>query len=201
MVPWLPPDLFALLDLLFLCLFMGIGSTLMLVSIINRQRVRGVELSWLRPHYKPAWMAALALSAVLVLLFIALKSDRPAQAVRLAGYLAGGGFFFVAALLSGTTLVTRRGLVKNVNRRWQLGPSGTQALAWHAVRDYFVSETERGAHHYVFFFTHHGRRSRFELIVPAAYTDAFARLVHRRVDRRLERTAHPASEGRTRLQR
>lgn len=195
----LPPDLLALLDLLFLCGFMGIGSTLMLVTIINRQRVRGVVLSWLRPRHGPVWIAAGALSAVLLLLFLALHNEHAAQAVRLAGYAIGCSFFLVVALLSGTTLATRRGLVKNVNRRWT--SSEAQMLSWQNVRDYFVRETARGSHRYVFFFVQSGARQRFEVTVPAAYAEAFARLVRQKVDRRLERTKHPASESRRRAER
>lgn len=197
----LSPDLLALLDLLFLCGFMGLGSTLMLVTVINRQRVRGVELSWLRPRHGPVWIAAVALSAVLLLLLVALQNERAAQAVRLAGYAAGCGFFLVVALLSGTTLATRRGLVKNVNRRWTTAAnaSAAQTLAWHTVRDYFVHEKKGGTHRYVFFFVKSGTRQRFEVTVPAACAEAFARLVRRKVDRRLERRTPHAREGRTRL--
>lgn len=206
MVPGLglSPDLLALLDLLFLCGFLGVGSTLMLVTVINRQRVEGVELSWLRPRHRPVWITALALSAVLLLLLVALHNGHTTQAVRLAGYAVGGGFFFVVALLSGTTLVTRRGLVKNVNRRQTpaaSAPAEAQTLAWHAVRDYFTTTTKHGRQRYVFFFVEDGARRRFEVIVPEALAAAFARLVRQKVDRRLKQNTPPAHEGRSRLER
>ena len=198
----LSSDLLALLDLLFLCAFLGVGSTLMLVTLIHRQRVRDVVLSWLRPHHTPAWIAALALSAVLVLVCMTLQQGHTAQAVRLAGYAVGSAFFFVVALLSGTTLATRHALIKNVNRRWQPGSSDVQMLPWQAVRDYFVRETKRGAYRYVFFFVKNGQRARFEVVVPPAYAKDFGRLVGRQVDRRIERTASPSiPEDRKRLGR
>lgn len=170
--------------LLVLCGFVGTASTLMLVTVINWMRVQGVQQAWRRGAlygWPAAPLAFLALCAALVA--AAAWNGRSLEAVIVAGYACGGAFWLVSAALTRTVLVTRRGVVRHVNR-----PS--QAFSWARVADYVCRDAGGGAQQYVFFVQEGGARRRVEVRVPAAQRAAFQATVEATLDVRFERSLH-----------
>lgn len=178
------------LHLVLLCAFLGVTSTWMLWAVINWMRVRHVRMTWMgeRTARALAWPAAFT-AAVVAALAGAWWAGQMLWAVVLAGYGAGGAFWFTAAFLARTVLVSRYGVVAHAGR-------GRQAVAWQQVVDYF---SRPGAGRYVFFYedefyeSEGRRRHRLELQVPPAYRVAFAALVQEKVDARFafdEQQAH-----------
>lgn len=168
--------------LLVLCGFVGAASTLMLVTVINWLRVQEVKLAWRRGALY-GWPAApLAFLVVCgVLLAAAGWSGRSLEAVIIVGYACGGAFWLVSAALTRTVLVTRRGVVRNVNRPGQ-------AFCWSRVADYVCRNEEGGAQRYAFFMRDGGERRRVELRVPPAQREAFRTIVEATLDARFERS-------------
>lgn len=176
-------DVFITLQLILLLGFIGVTSLLMLVTVTNRMRLRRVVRSWRtgRLFGFPLWPAAFLLLVLLFSLY-AVAAEHVLHATTLAGYLVGGAFWMVAALLSCTVNVTEYGLILNVNRV-------DQAVAWGQVVDYFEFEREKG-HAYVFFYLDgSGVRRRLELTVPATLVDSFRDIVSAKLDARFEFSA------------
>lgn len=177
----LRPDLLEPLYLLTLCGFVGVTSTFMLVSVINRARVHNVFQTWPR---RGGWSWPVCPVAFLVLSFALLVASlwfhhEPA-ALTLFGYLAGGLFWLVAATLARTTYVTEQGLTHSIN-------CPGEQLLWRHVTDYFcTSHEEDKAQRYVFFHRREGEHQRFEITVPAAHAKRFQRTVRFKVDEGLE---------------
>ena len=176
-------DLFLTLQLVLLLGFIGVTSMLMLVTVTNRMRLRRVVHSWRtgRLFGLPLWPAAFLLVVLLFSLYAA-AAEHVLHAMTLAGYLVGGVFWTVAALLSSTVNVTEYGLILNVNRV-------DQAVAWGQVVDYFELAQEKGRTYVFFYLDGSGVRRRLELTVPDALGDAFRELVAAKLDARFEFSA------------
>ena len=179
-------DAFKLAHLVLLLGLIGAASLLLLVTVTNRLRLRRVLLSWRtgRLFGFPLW-PSLFLAGMAGLTGYALGSGQLLDASLLAGYLAGGVCWFVAAWLTSSIVVTEYGFLRNVN-------CADQSVAWGQVVDYFEFATERRRGFVFFYMNGHGERCRLELPVPAGHYDAFREAVSRKLDARFEFAAQQA---------
>ncbi|HMB90567.1 MAG TPA: hypothetical protein VKP65_06955 [Rhodothermales bacterium] len=163
--------------------FLAVTFLLLLVTIVNRMRVRCVRLSWQRGPFRglPLW-PALFLSAVLLFFGSAYATGREPEIVIFIGYLMGGVCWFSASLLSASTLVTEYGLLEHVNR-------ADRAVAWSQVVDYFEMAQGNQQRFVFFYLDHTDTRRRLELSVPRSRYAPFARLVREKIDARFNRSA------------
>lgn len=172
-------DIFSMLHLGVLAIFVGGTAGLLLVAIVSRLRVRRPLLVW---HRGPLTRIPIGPSLVLLLVALGLggasiTGERvPISAV--VGYPAGAFFWLIATWLVRTVIVTEYGLVPNVARI-------QGAVAWSQVFDY-VSTSRRGRPHFVF---HYRRRCdneecRLELTVPEKHVDEFRELVRVKLEAR-----------------
>jgi hypothetical protein len=170
----------ATLHLILLLGFIGVTSLLLIVTVTNRFRLRRVLLTWRSRRYLGVPVGpTIFLGVVLGLLGASLLTDHALNAGLFLGYVVGGGFWFVAAWLSSTVIVSDYGLVLNSN-------CTDRAVAWGQIVDYFEFEraSRRG---YVFFFADgSGDRRRLELPVPIHLQKRFQKVVRSKVDARLE---------------
>lgn len=162
-----PSDLLVSVHIGLLLGFIGTTSLLMLLTVVNRLRVREVLMSWPKRGLH-GWSLgpALFLTAIVALWVVGLLRDQLPYPVFFTGYVAGGVFWLVADLLKSTLLVTRHGLVLNVNRSEDM-------VAWGQIVDYFEFKNGR-ASGLVFFYTDGGAgRRRLELMIPAGHRAEF----------------------------
>ncbi|HEX7071698.1 MAG TPA: hypothetical protein VF190_12870 [Rhodothermales bacterium] len=171
------------LHLLLLLAFIGVTSMLMLVTVLNRVRVRDVLLSWPNGRFfgLPVW-STLFLAVVLGFLGGAVLQDQIIYPMIFVGYLMGGTFWFAASVIMSSVHVTPHGLILNVNRNGR-------ALAWSQVVDFFEYGDEHEGGIVFFYIDRDGRRRRLELQVPSAYRKRFARLASDKLNARFESPA------------
>lgn len=169
-------ELLSVLHLALLSAFVGVASLSMLLTLISYMRVRRMLLSWRlgRVPLGPACFLAVVFGG----LTYALWQGHAIRPSVLVGYPAGGAFWFVAAYLARSVVVTDYGIIHDVNRI-------SQAIAWRQVVDYFTVDAERGVR-YVFFYTEEGRRPcyRLEVTVPAGCAETFRRVVEDKLETR-----------------
>lgn len=160
--------------------FAGVTSLLMIVTIVNRLRLRRVLTGWSagRLFGIPAWPAVF-IALVLFLLAYSILSGHGVAPGIFAGYLVGGAFWFVSAHLSSFIIITDYGIILNSN---QAG----RALAWGQVIDYF--EFTRGKKRgYVFFFSDgECGRKRIELAVPEIRRREVREIIAAKLDARFD---------------
>lgn len=168
------------LHILLLLAFIGVTSMLMLVTVINRLRVRDVLLSW--PNGRlfglPVW-SSLFLAVVFGFLGFTALQDQIVYPMIFAGYLMGGAFWFAAAVITSSVHVTPHGLILNVNRNGR-------AVAWGQIVDYFEFGGEGSGGMVFFYLDGTGCRRRLELSVPEFYRTQFKRLVQSRIGARFK---------------
>ena len=173
-------DLLPILHTVLLASFLAVTVLLALVTAANRLRMRHVLMSW-RAGRPLAFPVGPALFVTLVLAFLAytLASGRDLSPLLFAGYLAGGGLWFVSGLFSAAFVVTGCGLIRNTGRTGQ-------AVGWGQVVDYF--ETVRGDRHdYVFIYLDgDGVRRRLEMSVPADLQARFQEILDEHLDGRFD---------------
>ena len=173
-------DVLATLHSVLLVGFLSVTLLLLLVTAVNRLRVAYPVLSW-RPRRLggvPLWPSVF-IGVVLLLLTLAEIVGQPVRPEVFAGYLLGGAFWFVAAWLSTSVVITEHGIVRNINRT-------TETVAWGQVVDYFVCSEENQARYVFFFMDGKGHRGRFELFVPSAEQKRFQCVVGAKLDARFE---------------
>ena len=161
--------------------FLAVTLLLMLVTVVNRLRVRGVVLTWQRGPLLgwPAWPVAF-LFVVASFLAVALATEQPLAPGWFVGYLVGGAFWLVAARLSAAVLVTEYGLVPDAGRP-------DRAIAWEQMVDYFKASDE--PIRYAFFYLDAADvRRREELTVPRYAAPAFRELLAEHLDARFNET-------------
>ena len=174
--------LFMTLHAVLLAGFLCVTLALLVVTLMNRRRVRGVVLSWRtgRLFGFPLW-PSLFLGLVMALLGYALIAS-PALSSLLAGYVVGGALWLTASLMMRSVIVTEQGLLLNVNRT-------SERVSWQAVVDYF-ERTETPGRHYVFFYrAPDATRQRLEVRVPASCAEAFQCIVSTQLDDRFNGAA------------
>ena len=164
-------DLLVGVHLLVLLAFIGVTSMLMLVTVVNRVRVRDVILSWPNGRFfgLPVW-ATLFLATVLGFLGVAVLQDQLFFPMIFTGYLMGGTFWFAAAVIMSSVHVTPHGLILNVNRNGR-------ALLWTQIVDYFEFGDEREGGIVFFYLDGEGARNRLQLRVPGPYRKRFSQVV------------------------
>jgi hypothetical protein len=171
------------LHLIFQAGFLGVTSLLLLVTVMNRMRVRHVLLSWRTGKLLglPVW-PTLFLGAVVLFFIGSLVIGQAFPLKFVTGYLVGGVFWFVASLLSSSVLVTKHGFICHPHR-------AGQAVAWGQVVDYFETHETR-KHRYVFFYLDPAEtRRRLALDIPHLQQAAFSQVVAEKLDARFERSA------------
>lgn len=177
-------DLLLGVHILLLLAFIGVTSMLMLVTVINRLRVRDVLLSWPSGSLFGLPLAS-SLFLVVVFVFFAISAleEQLLYPMIFAGYLMGGTFWFAASILMSTVHITPHGLILNVNRNGR-------AISWGQIVDYFEFEGS-GKSGVVFFYTDgSGSRRRFELVVPRVCEQRFRQIVRARLSGRFKLQEH-----------
>lgn len=156
--------------------FVTVTALLLSVTVMQRLRIRRVRMTWRsgRVSQLPVW-PILFVGVVAVFLVYAQNMYPVVRISIFAGYLLGGILWFVAVLLSSTSIITDYGVVP------ELGHSG-DAIAWGQVSDYFeVAEGRRTF--FVFIYKDFlGARRRLELAVPAIEVDRFRGIVCSKLD-------------------
>lgn len=161
--------------------FMAVTGLLMLVSAIKRSRLRKVKMSWGSGRfYGLPLIPTLFLTAVVGLIGIEVATDgsgTPFGWIILLGYLAGGLFWYIGAVLAAAVVVTDWG----VSRRRR---GKAETLPWHEVTDYLEKEPERRTTFVFFRIDERGKKQRFEIEVPSSRLTSFRELVEAKLDAR-----------------
>ena len=164
--------------------FVSVTMLLLIVTVMNRMRVRHVRLRWRTGKLLglPAW-PTMFLAAVVLFYVGALALGQTLPLKMVAGYFIGGLFWFVAGLFSSAVLITEYGMIYHPNR-------AGHAVAWEQVVDYFETKTASNKPCYVFFYLDPTEaRCRLELMVPSAQRAAFSRVVAEKLDARFKLSA------------
>ena len=167
------------LHLLLLLAFIGVTSMLLVVTVVNRARLRDVMLSWPNGRFfgMPVW-SSLFLAFVLGFILVTVLQNQIVFPLVFVGYMMGGTFWFAAAVIMCSVHVTPHGVVLNVNR-------DGRALAWTQIIDYFELGDPGQPGRFVFFYRDgSGSRQRLELEVPTPYRNRFRSLVRGHLDSR-----------------
>ena len=171
--------LLATLHLIVQVGFVSVTMLLLIVTIVNRMRVRDVRLRWRTGKLLglPGWPTVF-LGAVVLFYVGALVLGQAIPLKMIAGYFVGGLFWFVAGLFSGSVLVTEYGVIYHPSR-------AGHAVAWEQVVDYFETTTASRRPCYVLFYldTSDARR-RLELMVPRSQRGAFSQIIAEKLDAR-----------------
>ena len=176
-----------------LVLFIGITALLTVATGLNRLRIRRVVFSWGAGRlWGLPLTPTLFLAIVLPVFIYGLVSGKFPPYLSLAmlsGYLLGGVFWYVAALISNAIVITDFGIIRNVNR---IG----KAVAWGQIVDY-VHQCTKNRQRYVFFYMDkQGEKCRLEVTVPQAYRERFDQIVESKLDARFNFSVEQAY-GRT----
>lgn len=185
-------DLFSVLHLGALSVFVGGTSVLMLVAVISRLRIRRPLLVWEKgPLTRIPIGPTLFLVGVTVVLASVERSGGTVPLSAVIGYPAGGVFWFVAAWLVRSVVVTEYGLVTDL-------PHLHNAVAWCQIVDYAYT-TRDGQSHVVFLYRDRTEPHpcRLEFSVPDAHVDEFRQILQTKLDSRLSITPHPVSDEKT----
>lgn len=172
-------DVFSVLHLGILAVFVGGTSVLMLVAILSRLRVRRPLMSWSPGPLTPIPVGpTLFLSLVVVVLAYLGWTARPLPPSAVVGYPAGGFFWFIATWVGRSILVTDYGLVPDLSRLHR-------AVAWSQIDD-FACSVRDGRVHFVFLYTDRTERSprRLDLPVPDPHVDAFRSILREKLEER-----------------
>lgn len=180
MIDDMPPvfELLVGVHLLLLLAFIAVTSMLLLVTVVNRVRVRSVMLSWPNGRFfgLPIW-STLFLAVVLGFVGVSTLQGHSVYPLIFVGYLLGGMFWFAAAMIMSSIHVTPHGIILNVNRNGR-------ALAWSQIVDYFEFGDEQEGGIVFFFADGSGSRHRLEVHVPGVYQKRFAQIVRVRLESR-----------------
>lgn len=172
---------FSLATLIHLVLLVGllkVTAILLVVAVVNRMRVKDTVVNWQTGRlWGVALWPMLYLGTVFVTAVASLLGYTSLHIGFSAGYAVAGVFWLLAAQIYVSTLITERGIIRNVNR-------ATQTLAWGQIVDYCEQRTLDHITYIFFFLDPHGARQRFELHVPKHKLHAFKQLVERKVDAR-----------------
>ncbi len=177
-------DVLATLHLILQIGFISVTFLLLFVTVVNRMRVRHVLLSWRTGKLLglPVWPTVF-LGAVLLFFGSALAMGQALPWTMVVGYLIGGGFWFIASLLSTSVLATEYGLLYHPNR-------AGHAVAWGQVVDYFDDNAVLPARYVFFYLDPTDVRRRLELTVPRSQRAAFQDVVREKLDARFDLSAH-----------
>jgi hypothetical protein len=162
-------------------LFVVTTGLFLAVSVIRRGRLRKVRLSWGDgPLFGLPLVPTVFLLVVVALIGIELATDESVATLGwlvLSGYLTGGIFWYIGAVLATSVVVTDWG----VSRRRR---GKTEAIPWHKVTDYLANDQGRMTTYVFFRVDDRGRKQRFEISVPAARQTQFREVVESKLDAR-----------------
>ncbi|MFC2085861.1 hypothetical protein ACFLRO_01470 [Bacteroidota bacterium] len=174
-------DIATILHSAVVLLFVTVTGLLLVVSAIRRRRMRNVKLSWASGKlFGLPLTPTIFLIVVVGLIGLKLVTEdytRSLSWVVLTGYLVGGMFWYIGAVLSTSVVVTDWGLSRRIR-----GKSDT--LAWHDVTDYFTSDHARKSAYVFFRLDERGRKLRFDLEVPVTQRASFRDAVESKLDAR-----------------
>lgn len=172
-----PADVLHVLHLVLLSAFVVVTSVSMLLSLVSRVRIRRPLLVWRDGPFRGIPLGpSLFLAFVATGCIAALATNTSLSLPVWIGYPIGGFFWWVAAWLGRSVVVTEYGVIHDLSRI-------STAVPWGQVTDYFVTE-RNGSPHYVFFFTNDDGRHRLDLPVPASAAPAFDAVLARKLDAR-----------------
>lgn len=164
-----------------LALFVGTTLLLMLATFINRLRIRRILFTWCagRLFGLPIAPTLFLLVVAPLLVYSLTTGDHRlyTHPLLLSGYMAGGLFWYIAALLSNSVIVTDYGIIRNVNR---IG----QAVAWGQMVDYFCCDAKAPGRYVFFYMDKQNEKKRLAITVPRAHQDRFRQLVETKLDAR-----------------
>ncbi len=177
-------DVLATLHLIVQVGFVSVTFLLLIVTVMNRTRVRHVRLSWRTGKLLgfPLW-PTLFLGTVVLFLVGALAFAQVLLLNAVAGYVIGGLLWFASSLLSSMVLVTEHGLICHPNR-------AGHAVAWEQVTDYFTTMVGRKMCYVFFYLDSSDTRRRLTVKPPRACHAAFAETVAEKLDARFTLSAH-----------
>ena len=176
--------LLATLHLIVQVGFVSVTMLLLIVTIMNRMRVRDVRLRWRTGKLLglPAWPTVF-LGAVVLFYIGTLALGQAVPLKMVAGYFVGGLFWMFAGLFSSSLLVTEYGVIYHPSR-------AGHAVAWEQVVDYFETTTASRQPCYVLFYLDTSdTRRRLELMVPRSQRAAFSQIVAEKLDARFALSA------------
>ncbi len=164
-----------------LVLFVGTTMLLMLATFINRLRIRRILFTWCAGRLFGLPIAPtlflLVVTPLLIYSIMAGHAQPHTHPLLLAGYVAGGLFWYIAALLSNSVVVTDYGIIRNVNR---IG----QAVAWGQIVDYFCCDPKTPGRYVFFYMDKQNEKKRLGITVPRAHHERFRQLVETKLDAR-----------------
>ena len=163
--------------------FISVTLLLLIVTVMNRMRVRHVRLTWRTGKLLglPLWPTVF-LGAVLLFGLGAMVMGQVFPLQMMVGYVAGGLFWFVASLLSTSVLVTEHGLIYHMNR------SG-HAVTWEQVVDYFETASAQKQCYVFFYLDPSDTRRRLEVSIPRSHRAPFRRIIAEKLDTRFDFSA------------
>ena len=170
-------DVLATLHLIVQVGFVSVTCLLLIVTVMNRMRVRHVRLSWRTGRLLgfPLWPTVF-LGAMLLFFVGALVIAQAFPLKMVAGYVVGGLLWFASSLLSASVLVTEHGLIYHPNR-------AGHAVAWEQVTDYFKTTAGRTCYYVLFYLDATDTRRRLEVNPPQAQHAAFAQIMAEKLAR------------------
>jgi hypothetical protein len=168
-------------------LFVGVSVALLAGGLLRRSRYKYVRVWWGTGRLFGLPLApTLFLAGVLALISYDVATGENTLSIgwmSSTAYVCGGLFWYVGALLCGSTIVTDWGISFKSGRR-------SMMLPWHEVADYVVTKHKR-RNRYVFFTVGpDGHKRRVELFVPVAVSERFQSIVEFRLDSRFDRSVH-----------
>jgi hypothetical protein len=160
--------------------FVAVTGLLLVLVVHQRLRIHRVRMTWRsgRVGGIPIW-PILFVGVVTVFLVYAQNTNPSVPVLIYGGYLVGGAFWFVALLLSSSSVVTEFGIIPEIGR------SG-EAVAWGQISDYFQVEDGRRVYFVFIYQDFVGVRRRLELAVPAIDVERFVSVVRSKLDTRIE---------------
>ncbi len=170
----------AALHTILVLAFVGVTALLLCLTVMQRIRIRRVRMTWRTGRVKrlPIW-PILFIGVVAVFLVYAQNMFPVVRISVFVGYLFGGILWFVAVLLSSTSVITDYGIVPEIGR-------AGEAIAWGQISDYFEVPDGRRTFFVFIYEDLLGVRRRLELAVPAIEVDRFRSIVRPKLEARIE---------------
>ncbi len=173
--------------------FIAVTALMLTVTLLQRIRVRRVRMTWLSGGKIPFPVWPLLFIGVVSLFLVYAQNVLPVvNGYVFAGYLLGGMLWYVAGVLTSTTIITDYGIIP------EIGKMG-DTVAWGQVSDYFEVVEGRKIILVFIYQDFLGVRRRLELRVPGSEADRFKSLVHSKLDTRIDFPTHQYV-GRTELE-
>ncbi|MCZ6757101.1 MAG: hypothetical protein O7C39_02355 [Bacteroidetes bacterium] len=177
------------LHLILVISFVSVTALLLSLTVLQRIRIRRVRMTWRssRVSRVPIW-PILFVGAVTVFLVYAQNIFPAIHLSVYLGYLLGGILWFIAVILSSTSVITDYGIIPEIGR------SG-EAVAWGQISDYFEVKDERRVYFVFIYQDFIGVRQRLELAVPVIEVDRFSSIVRSKLDIRVEESVYEMTDS------